>query len=508
MSSASSWWPRSRPWKASPEPSPARSFTSRPTPAGGSERPAALSFAIVAFYGQLDQAVDQLRVGNARGLPHLRVHGDRGEAGDRVDLVHHDLLRFHQEEVDPGHARAVDGPERHDRGALDLPGHRRREVGRHLECGALVQILRPVVVELRVGDDFSWDRGDGVVVAEHSALDLPGALHRSLDQRLAGEREGFLDRRRKVLRSLHLRDAHRGAERGWLDEQWKAEARRAPLDARPVPFPVAVVHHLVVDHAKPRGLEQHLLDRLVHPDRGSKHARADVRNPGQLQHPLDRAVLAERPVQDREHHVDLTAGAVVGDHRGVPGLTRQRDARSFLGPNGRERPGTGRGGERVAVVPAAPLVHGARQGAAAGPIEGRPAGRRAPATRAAASWPPRMATASMAPNPAPPKSTFARSWSGWLPRPEYPTSSTLGCPARASASARAVEHWRSIRRGKVWTPRRVSHASKAPAVVPCSIASDRMRSISSCEPATAPPIASEWPLMYFVVECTTTVTPG
>ena len=41
--------------------------------------------------GELDELVDELRVGHAAGVPHARVHRVRREAGHRVDLVDDDL---------------------------------------------------------------------------------------------------------------------------------------------------------------------------------------------------------------------------------------------------------------------------------------------------------------------------------------------------------------------------------------------------------------------------------
>jgi len=52
---------------------------------------------------------------------------------------------------------------------------------------------------------------------------------------------------------------------------------------------------------------QHLLEEvLVHGERGGGNAGADVRDTGQLEQPLHRPVLAERPVQDREDDVHST----------------------------------------------------------------------------------------------------------------------------------------------------------------------------------------------------------
>ena len=57
------------------------------------------------------------------------------------------------------------------------------------------------------------------------------------------------------------------------------------------------------------GLEDHLHVFLVHADRAGQHAGSDVADAGHLQQALYRAVLAERAVQDREHHVDLAEQA-------------------------------------------------------------------------------------------------------------------------------------------------------------------------------------------------------
>ena len=54
-----------------------------------------------------------------------------------------------------------------------------------------------------------------------------------------------------------------------------------------------------------RALEDHLHEVLVHARRGGEHAGADVADVRELEQSLDRAVLAERPVQQREHDVDL-----------------------------------------------------------------------------------------------------------------------------------------------------------------------------------------------------------
>ena len=67
-----------------------------------------------------DQAVDEIAVLDARRLEELRIHAGRGEAGDRVQLVQHDLAvaRAH-EEVDAREAFALGRDERIDRPLLN-----------------------------------------------------------------------------------------------------------------------------------------------------------------------------------------------------------------------------------------------------------------------------------------------------------------------------------------------------------------------------------------------------
>ena len=55
---------------------------------------------------------------------------------------------------------------------------------------------------------------------------------------------------------------------------------------------------------QPASREQNLHDRLVHARRRGQHAGADIRNVREFEQALHGAVLAVRPMQDREHHVD------------------------------------------------------------------------------------------------------------------------------------------------------------------------------------------------------------
>ena len=70
----------------------------------------------VAFDGQLHQFVDQLRVGQARGLPQLGIHGDRGEPRNGVQFVQQRTPTVGLvQEVGTGHALADDDLGQRDR---------------------------------------------------------------------------------------------------------------------------------------------------------------------------------------------------------------------------------------------------------------------------------------------------------------------------------------------------------------------------------------------------------
>jgi len=128
-------------------------------------------------------------------------------------------------------------------------------------------------------------------------------------------------------------------------------------------LPVPVPDHHVRAHRQAPGGEDQLHVLLVHADRAGQHARTHVGHPGHLQEPLYRAVLAERAVQDRQHHIDAGQHVWHGRDRGgrgrgqrgaCPGrslpsrdrLNRDRLSRDLLGRDllGRDllgRPGYG-----------------------------------------------------------------------------------------------------------------------------------------------------------------------
>jgi len=85
----------------------------------------------VAFDGQLDQAVQQLRVGQATGFPELGVHADFGEAGHGIDLVDVDFAcLFLKKEVYTREAAEVERGEGEDGLAANLFGQLLRNIRR------------------------------------------------------------------------------------------------------------------------------------------------------------------------------------------------------------------------------------------------------------------------------------------------------------------------------------------------------------------------------------------
>ena len=127
-------------------------------------------------------------------------------------------------------------------------------------------------------------------VAEDAALDLH-PRDELLDEHLLVVTARELDGRRELRLVVHLRDADGRAEARRLHEDGVAE-RVVDLVAEPdrdVPRDgdAAVPHHL-------------LEEVLVHRECGGRDAGADVGHARELEQPLHRAVLAERPVEDRQ----------------------------------------------------------------------------------------------------------------------------------------------------------------------------------------------------------------
>src|SRR5262245_9873777 len=95
----------------------------------------------VALESQLDQAVDQLRVRQAGGLPEARIGGEPGESWNGVDLVHPDARLALEKEVDAGETGGVDGAEGRDGEALELPHEAVTQRGRDDDLGDAFGVL-------------------------------------------------------------------------------------------------------------------------------------------------------------------------------------------------------------------------------------------------------------------------------------------------------------------------------------------------------------------------------
>src|SRR5207302_9471969 len=124
----------------------------------------------MALERHLDQPVDQLRVGDARGFPQLGIHRDRREPWDRLDLVQTDLLTS-EEEVHPRHPGAPDRAERVHGVTAYLLRDRIGYLSRDHELASLDEILRLVVVELVGRDNLTDDGRIGLVVPQNRTLE-------------------------------------------------------------------------------------------------------------------------------------------------------------------------------------------------------------------------------------------------------------------------------------------------------------------------------------------------
>jgi hypothetical protein len=153
---------------------------------------------------------------------------------------------------------------------------------------------------------------------------------------------------------VHLRDADRRAERRGLREDRVPERRDPGRDPLGVLIPLRLADDLVRDDREAGRGEGHLLDRLVHPQRRAENPRTDVGHARHLQEPLDRAVLAVRPVQSREDDVHGLARAVGPDELSAPRLAGERHRHAQLLAHLRHPAGLrGQRGRTVHHVPAA-----------------------------------------------------------------------------------------------------------------------------------------------------------
>src|SRR6185437_9913604 len=119
---------------------------------------------------EVDEPVEELGVANARDLPQTRVHRDRGEPGNRVELVDDETAVVAQEEVDARHRLDAARLERAHGQRAYLGGLFVRERRGREQLGLAVLVLVRVVVEVGGRDHLARERRDGRVVTEDRDL--------------------------------------------------------------------------------------------------------------------------------------------------------------------------------------------------------------------------------------------------------------------------------------------------------------------------------------------------
>ena len=260
---------------------------------------------------------------------------DRGEPRDRVDLGKVQAFAGEQE-VDPGEAfradRAVGVPR-------DLVHHGALCVG-HLGTGrGLGQaraVLRVVVVELMARHDLARpvQLQPSRIVADHRDLEIAGPGEVQLDQGQGVVAEREVEPGRPFGGIVGERHPDRAAEACRLDHQPGVAAARGErlelTEDRVAGGRPALGADLDPVHDRQADAAAHALEqRLVHPDRRCRHARTGVGQVGRLEQRLDRAVLAERPVES-DHDDRRGSSPPAGRSR-----DRARTVRRHRAPRGR-----------------------------------------------------------------------------------------------------------------------------------------------------------------------------
>ena len=250
-------------------------------------------------------------------------------------------------------------------------------VGGDHDLGAADLVLRGVVVPVAgARDDLGDRRRDRLGVAEHAALDL-APVDRRLDEHLLVVRER---RARSAAASSSpvgdARDADARAERRGLDEDRPAERLADPAGQRRVVRIVAAVaqRQRRRDARCRRRAARSCRDPCPSRPR-SRARRSRRREPDRLEQALHRPVLAERPVQHGEHHVD--PGERRGARRRPASRARASPGRSAAGSDDGLAPGSSSSATLAEQPPGAVLADRDRQHLVARGIErGRDRARR------------------------------------------------------------------------------------------------------------------------------------
>ena len=213
-------------------------------------------------------------------LPQLRKHRDRGEAGDRVDLVEQETPpALLVEEVDPGHASARSARNAAARGrAPRPPTSAARAAG--MSSSARGRGTCPRSRRIARRGDLARDRDP----RGRPPSTPPRSRGRSRPPRPppTRRRSGRPPGRRELGEVVGLGHAHRRAHVGGLHEQREAQRPRP----RPPRRGVDRLRTPATGLRYP-GSARTPWPRLVHAQRRAQHAAADVGQASQLQEPLD-----------------------------------------------------------------------------------------------------------------------------------------------------------------------------------------------------------------------------
>ncbi len=288
-----------------------------------------------------DQSVHKIALGQPACLPKLRVHADRCEAGERVHFVDEDVLVL-EEEVHPRHALAAEQLEHRDGELLNAGRLRRRHSGRYQQCRAVgIEILCLIRIEavLFSRRDLAKLRGAYIAVRifQHGTFDLPRSAHRPLDQHLVVIAECKLACGLVFGGGCGTGDTDRRAHIGRLDE----EVRRVQCADCGSVVRSGVRRQRDERHQRKPGItHQAFRHVLVHRRGRTGDGGPHIRHAGKLQRALHRAVFAIRPVQHRDHDVEMRS--IAGCRTVAPQETplparNQSDLRGFVRNHQRRR---------------------------------------------------------------------------------------------------------------------------------------------------------------------------
>ena len=275
------------------------------------------------------------------GLEQRGEHARRGEAGHRVELVDEHLARPSTKKstrARPAHpARTKASTASSRTRSRTWSGIR----GGHDQLHAARRVLGLVVIPARLAAASRISPGceaigSSLPSTEHSTS-IPLAAASTITSGIV--REGRARAQPGALRRAPTRTIPtEEPEPGRLDEHGQPEL--ADLGERGVAVGQVALRRAARGSrpaGRPRVRHQLLEGDLVHAQRRGEHARPDVGNVEALEQALDGPVLAERPVQDREHDVGAR-DAAPGTSAQLSPSRRQTPSRPISMPTPRGRP--------------------------------------------------------------------------------------------------------------------------------------------------------------------------